>query len=475
MTGVPAAEKQMDAIREYASFRDPSGFMFWKAGEIYRCIDASYADVFKAADTCGLFKAAVAAGLLLPFEICERMSVPIHLGDHSTVMRPRQINAISYPYEWSFTALKEAALATLRLQLLALEHGFLLKDASAFNIQFVEGAPQFIDHLSFDPIAHNKAWPAYGQFCRHFLGPLLLMSYVDLSFGSILQKYIDGPPLDLVSRLLPRRTELSPSIQIHLHMHARMSKSYADADKRVGGGRTLSARGFQSIANSLLNLIERLEPKDQFTEWGNYYADTNYSDQAFSAKKDLLRTMVQSIEPHTVWDLGGNNGEFSHALTDLAAQIICMDIDPRAVDQNYIRCRKDKISNVLPLIADVTNPPPAVGFANRERPALLDRNKPDLVIALALIHHLAISNNLPLSYIADFLANHTPALIIEFVPKSDSQVRRLLANRPDIFPNYSREGFEAAFGDRFAITRANAIPGTDRTLFVMHRRSGTDT
>lgn len=472
MTAIPVADFAAGYAREYASFRDPSGFMFWRDGEIYRCIQASYADEFRAAESCGLFAAAIDAGLLLPFETCEAARLPVQFGDRNrcTVLKPRQLKAISYPYEWSFTALKDAAIRTLRLHLLALEHGFLLKDASAFNVQFVDGAPQFIDHLSFDRIAHHDAWPAYGQFCRHFLSPLLLMSYVDLSFGSILQKYIDGPPLELVSRLLPRHTMLSPAIQMHLHMHAHLSKSYAGTHERVGAGKGLSTRGFNSIAASLLKLVERLEPKDQVTEWGDYYSDTNYSERAFSAKADMLRTMVQAARPRLIWDLGGNNGEFSRALHDLADLIICMDIDPRAVDQNYIRCRKDKIPNVLPLIADITNPPPAMGFANRERPALFERSRPDLVIALALIHHLAISNNLPLEYVADFLADHAPSLIIEFVPKSDSQAQRLLANRPDIFPDYTREGFESAFGKRFAIAKADDIPGTERILFLMHRR-----
>lgn len=473
MTKTPAVGNAAGYFREYASFRDPSGFMFWHDGEIYRCIQASYADEFKAAESSGVFSDACDAGLLLPFTTCDTAKLPANFGDHNcyTVLKPRQLATISYPYEWSFTALKDAAAVTLRLHLLALKHGFLLKDASAFNIQFVDGAPQFIDHLSFDRIAHHNAWPAYGQFCRHFLAPLLLMSYVDLSFGNILQKYIDGPPLELVSRLLPRYTKLSPAIQMHLHMHAHMSKSYASAHERVDTGKGLSARGFSSIASSLLKLVERLEPKDQLTEWGDYYADTNYSKQAFTAKQEMLRALVLSVRSRLIWDLGGNNGEFSRTLSDLADLIICMDMDPRAVDQNYNRCRKDKISNVLPLVADVTNPPPAMGFANRERPALFERSRPDLVIALALIHHLAISNNLPLDYVAGFLADHAPALIIEFVPKSDSQVQRLLANRPDIFPDYNREGFEAAFGRWFVVERADVIPGTERLLFLMRRRS----
>jgi hypothetical protein len=377
---------------------------------------------------------------------------------------------ITYPYEWSFAQLKDAALATLRLHLLALEHGALLKDASAFNIQFVDGRAVCIDHLSFDVASEHAAWPAYGQFCRHFLAPLLLMSYVDASFGRILQLHIDGPPLSLASKLLPRRTRLSPAIQMHLHLHARVSDRYADARGKVVERNALSAKSLAAIAESLLRLVEGLQPLGQTTEWGDYYSNTNYSDGAFAGKQLLLRTYVEAAEPRTIWDLGGNNGEFSRAIADLAQLIVCADIDPRAVHANYEICRREGISNILPIVADLTNPPPPLGFANKERRALTERGSPDLAIALALIHHLAITNNLPLDYIARFLASIAPKLVIEFVPKSDSQVARLLASRPDIFPDYHEDGFKLAFERYFDIARAEPIPDSRRTLYLMHRR-----
>ncbi|WP_072390197.1 hypothetical protein [Hyphomicrobium sp. CS1GBMeth3] len=470
----PSAPSSAAAPREFSSFRDPSGFLFWQDGTIYRWIEAAYVPVFRRAEETGLLAKATRAGLLLPFETAPADQFSPEGADPAgaLVLKPRQLSLLTYPYEWSFSQLQDAALTTLDLHLLALDHGMLLKDASAFNIQFVDGRATLIDHLSFDPLEGHSAWPAYGQFCRHFLAPLLLMSYVDLSLGRLLQVHLDGIPLDLASRLLPRRTRLSPAIQMHLHLHGRMTQKYADERKKVAVTRTLSAAQHKAIAGSLKRLIAKLKPKAQFTEWGDYYNDTNYSSDAFDAKKAIIRDYVTRVAPRTLWDLGGNNGEMSRAVRDLAGEILCVDIDPRAVDLNYRQCRKERITNIVPALSDLTNPTPALGFFNRERKALFERTAPDLAMALALFHHLAIGNNLPLPKVAAFLAAVSGNLIIEFVPKSDSQVKRLLANRPDIFPDYTQEGFERAFTTHFDVVERRAIPGTERILYLMARKPG---
>lgn len=461
------------STREFSSFRDPSGFLFWQNGMIYRWINGQYAPTFTKAERSGLLGKAIDAGLLLPFETGSVADCAPEGTDRTdaSVLKPRQLSLLTYPYEWSFTQLQDAALATLDLHLLALDHDMLLKDASAFNIQFVDGRPCLIDHLSFDNLEGHCAWPAYGQFCRHFLAPLLLMAQVDLSLGRLLEIHLDGIPLDLASRLMPRRSHLSPGIQMHLHLHGRMTRKYAGERKRVTARHALSANHHKAIAGSLRALVARLQPKDQITEWGDYYADTNYSSSAFDAKKAIIRDLVGQAAPRTLWDLGGNNGEMSRAVRDLADEILCVDIDPRAVDANYRRCRAEHITNIVPALADLTNPTPALGFFNRERKALFERTPPDLIMGLALIHHLAIANNLPLPKIAHFFATVAPNLIIEFVPKSDSQVGRLLANRPDIFPDYTTSQFEKAFGTHFDIREKRGIPDSERTVYLMTRNA----
>jgi hypothetical protein len=296
------------------------------------------------------------------------------------------------------------------------------------------------------------------------------MSYVDLSLGKLAQLHVDGIPLDLAASLLPRRTRLIPGLYLHLHLHAKLLAKHADARKKLAKSQ-LSPKHLAAIAGSLLALVKRLAPKKQATEWSGYYTATNYSDEAFGAKRRFVREMVEFVKPATIWDIGGNNGAFSRGIADLAREILCMDIDASAVNANYLACRKDGIRNVLPLIVDCTNPSPAIGFANRERPALEDRGRPDLILALALVHHLAISHNLPFDYIARHFAQRCDHLLIEFVAKSDSQVQRLLLNRRDIFADYSEERFRDVFTSNFSIAMERALPGAERTLFLMRSKT----
>lgn len=452
--------------REASSFRDPSGYLFWRNGKIYRCVLGKYEKQFAAALDTGLFDQCVADGLLLPFSISDVPAPEPCLA----VLEPRQLSFISYPYEWCFEQLQDAALRTLDIHLAALEKGMLLKDASAYNIQFVDGRPLLIDHLSFDLVSDHGAWPAYGQFCRHFLAPLALMSYVDLGMIRLLQLHIDGIPLDLASQLLPRKTKWKFGLATHLHIHAKLSVKHAGARTSIKT-KSLSAQQLSALAQSLKSTIKSLSPVGKATEWGTYYSDTNYSTQAFEAKHLLVRDMVAALRPKSLWDIGGNDGHFSRTLVDLTERIVCLDIDPVAVAKNYRTCRQQGIKSLLPLVQDLCNPSPGIGFANKERAPLLKREKPDLVIALALIHHIAISNNVPFGDFARLLSELTNHLVIEFVGKEDSQVQRLLVNRQDIFDSYTEDGFAKAFGTFFDIVERKPITDTHRVLYLFKSKS----
>jgi ribosomal protein L11 methylase PrmA len=232
----------------------------------------------------------------------------------------------------------------------------------------------------------------------------------------------------------------------------------------------MSKQAMTGLIDSLDATIRKLEWKPAGTEWGNYYEITNYSDSAFEHKKQLVSEWAKRVSPKLIWDLGANNGEFSRIASESGAFVASYDIDPAAVEQNYRKAKEDKAENLLPLLLDLTNPSPSIGWANRERDSFGARGPADLVLALAVIHHLAISNNVPLSQLTEFFAESGKWLVIEFVPKSDSQVRKLLASRADIFPNYTREGFEAAFKARFQIHEAVEIRESERVLYLMERK-----
>lgn len=449
-----------------ASFRDPSGFLFSRGGVLYRQVNRKYEQEYARLMESGLYEKLVKAGLLIPHVEVDQVPAD-QTGDVAyKIIQPERVPFISYPYEWSFGQLKDAALATLSIQRRALKVGMSLKDASAYNIQFVRGKPTLIDTISFEIYKEGQPWVAYRQFCQHFLAPLALMALKDVRLNQLLRVYIDGVPLDLASDLLPSKTRLNFGLLTNIHLHAGAQKKYSGTEVKSRAG-TMSKQAMIGLIDSLDSTVRRLTWNPKGTEWGNYYDITNYSDAAFEHKKQLVREWSARMKPTLVWDLGANNGVFSRVAGEAGAYVVSSDIDPAAVEQNYRQLKEEKTGNLLPLLLDLTNPSPAIGWANEERDSFGTRGPADMVLALALIHHLAISNNVPLPQLADFFAKTGKWLVIEFVPKSDSQVQKLLVSREDIFPAYTREGFEAAFRQRFKICEAVNVRETERMLYLM--------
>ena len=451
-----------------ASFRDPNGFLFTQDGVLYRQINQKYAEEYKCLMGSGLYESLSKIGRLVAHQ--EVDIPPIQPEKAFRVLQPDLLSFISYPYEWSFSQLKSAALTTLAIQKRALNAGMSLKDASAYNIQFHHGKAMLIDTLSFEFYQEGEPWIAYKQFCQHFLAPLALMAKKDIRLSQLLRVYIDGIPLDLASNLLSKSTRLNAGLMMHIHMHAKAQVKYADedvAEKQQKKG--ISKQALLGLIESLKNTIKKMCWTPEGTEWGNYYEITNYSDSAFLHKKELLSAWIAESKPKQVWDLGANNGVFSRLASEQGVLTISFDIDPAAVEQNYRQVKKAKEESLLPLVLDLTNPSPALGWHNRERESFAERAPADMVFALALIHHLAISNNLPFQQLADFFSDTGNWLIIEFVPKSDSQVKKLLQSRLDIFDEYTLEDFERVFETRFTIREKVKINESERHLYLMEK------
>jgi len=448
-----------------SSFRDPSGSLFVKDGILYRRISMRYRAHWEHAEKSGLHQALIHEGLLIPHKDAELGSPDEGV---YRIIRPEKIPFISYPYEWCFGQLKDAALLTLKIQQRALEHGMILKDASAFNVQFLRGKPIFIDTLSFETYEEGSPWIGYRQFCQHFLAPLALMSRTDVRLNRLFQIFLDGIPLDLASRLLPRTTWFSPYLLSHIHLHAKSQKKFKSV--RSTAKYRISRHNLLALMDSLESGVMGLQPQQNDTEWGDYYKDTNYSEDAFRSKTEIVSTFLEAAHPSVVWDIGANTGEFSRLSSEAGIPTIAFDIDPMAVEKYYqdIKGRKEK--NVLPLLVDFTNPSPAVGWENEERVSLVKRGPSDMILALALVHHIAISNNVPLARIAEFFGRLCNDLIIEFIPKTDTQVQKLLATREDVFPDYSEEGFERAFTTCFVISKKQTVADSKRVLYHMTKR-----
>nr|EGQ40972.1 MAG: hypothetical protein J07AB56_02180 [Candidatus Nanosalinarum sp. J07AB56] len=447
--------------KEESSFRDPDGFVFFEDGAVYRKVNKSYKEDYEHLMDSGLYEELVERNLLVEHEEVEKEEA-------YKTLRPEKIRFISYPYEWSFSQLKDAALLTLKIQEAAAGYGMSLKDASAYNVQFQNGEPIFIDTLSFEK-KDSGLWSGYRQFCKHFLAPLALMAYTDERLISMMQADVDGIPIDLASKTLPKRTKLRLGLLIHIHLHARFQNKHAATEN--SGEREVSDLMAESIVNNLKTTISKLSWTPEGTEWSDYYERThNYAEEAFESKEELVKKYASKTEPEEIWDFGSNTGHYSRIAADAAdAFTVSFDVDAAAVEQNYRKAANEHRENILPLKQDITNPSPGIGWRNAERKKIADRGSPDLGMALAVIHHLAISNNLPLQKIADFFADTCETLIVEFVPKEDSNAQRLLTSREDIFDEYTIENFEEEFKQHYKILQKNQIKKSDRTLYLMEK------
>lgn len=450
-----------------SSFRDPSGYIFIKDGKIHRRVNASYLPTFAKLTESGLYENLVKEGWLIPHEIIEEEK-------EFLIIKPQHLEFITYPHEWSFSQIKDAALLTLRIHKTALKFGMVLKDATAFNVQFHKGKPVFIDTLSFDIYNAGDPWGAYGQFCRHFLSPMLLMRYVSPDLNKLQVSYLDGVPLEIASKMLPAKTHFSPFIKTNIHMHAKAfnkHKNAFDTDKKPH----ISLRTQSNIVQSMIHYISELTLNCE-TEWGDYYDITNYDGEGFQSKEAAVSEWVEKYKLKNIWDIGGNNGHFSRLIQNNCDTIICTDIDPVAVDANYRTAKKNNDQKIIPLLVDYTNPSPGIGFANEERTSFHQRMRDlqvDCIMALALIHHLSISSNCTFEMLAKSFSCISEKLLIEFVHPEDSWVDKLLQSKRkarSLFNYYNKQNFEAMFLDFYEFLEVYEVPNSKRTLYLMARK-----
>ena len=456
------------AERVGGSFRDPSGFVFSRGGKIFRQVNLSYRKEFDKLTSSGLYQELVDVGALIPHTLTEEK--PVDAEKAYLVIAPERVPFVSYPYEWSFSQLKDAGLLTLRIALAALQKNMVLKDASAYNIQFVGGKPVLIDTLSFALYKEGAPWEAYRQFCQHFVAPLALAALVDIRLTQLMRVYIDGIPLDLASRLLPGKTRLGLSgLALHIHLHAKTQQRFSGTATPVGAVQ-LSKTALIGLLKGLEKTLQELKWEPKGTEWGEYYSATNYSNQALKSKGEIVGSFIEIAKPARVIDLGANDGLFSREASRRGIETVASDIDPAAVEKNYRVVKQTKEERILPIVLDLTNPSGGIGWANEERTSLVERGPFDLVMGLALIHHLVIANNVPLLSVAGFFGSMGKWAIVEFVPKTDSQVQRMLASRKDIFTSYTVEGFEKAFATVFSLEKKEPVPESDRILYLFKKK-----
>lgn len=454
-----------------SSFKDPFGSVFSLGLEIYRSIFQAGLEDFKAAKAAGVHNDLISEGLLLPYtEIPPTDFAP---EDTRILLTHPRLPFISYPWEWCFSMLKDAAILHLEIMQRILPKGFWLRDASAFNVQFDGNRLLFIDVLSIGRRIEQSPWVAYGQFCSHFLAPLAMAAYSDIRLLNLWRAFIDGFPLDLAVKMLPRTTLLRPGIFMHLVLHSRYQEKNADkASLRTNlkqSAPKITLGGLLALVNSLKSTLGSLKWRRASRIWETYGDIRTYDDQDKSKKAEFISNVVNNIKPNIIWDLGANTGEYSILAARNGGFVVSIDGDPACTENLYEKVRVGNSDGpVLPLTMDLANPSPPTGWNSQERMSLTERGPADLILALALIHHLVFTSCIPLELVAKWLATSGRHLLIEFIPPTDPMVEKLTANRRGEHLPYSEPLFTAVFNKYFKLSAMTGL-NNGRVLVLYER------
>ena len=453
-----------------ASFKDPSGQIFYDNHKIYRSIFKSGIKDYEAARDAGIFNKLIEAELLISHSE-QRLEDFYPKGTVYCLNHPL-LPTVSYPWEWSFSMLKDAALAHLDIMETIVPEGFWLRDANAFNIQYDGKRLRLIDTLSIGRRIPESPWVGYRQFCSHFIAPLALAAYCDIRMLALWRNYLDGFPLDFAKNLLPHRKQYLSRLIFHLTLHSRLQESSTKKDhlntQTVKKLPKVSDRALMGLIRSLRNTVEAINWHGASKIWKEYADIRTYDDHDVSKKSEFVNNVIDRVHPKTVWDLGGNTGEFSFLAASKGAFVVSIDGDPACTEYIYTQLQNEKKQlSILPLTMDLSNPSPALGWDNQERSSLSERGPADLIMALALVHHLVFSNNVPMTHIAKWLNRLTNHLLIEFIPTEDPMVQRLLRNRRGEHLPYSKDTFLSSFGKWFDVIDKTELMNS-RELFLFH-------
>ncbi|MCF8493394.1 MAG: 50S ribosomal protein L11 methyltransferase [Sphingomonadaceae bacterium] len=470
------AAHEVTLINVAGSYRDPAGRVYVADGRILRTVAPIASAQYEHIRDTGILSQVISEGYVVGTQELPRNDWPAGLSSAAYVLEHERVPYVSYPYEWSFSQLKAAALLHLDLQLNLFERGAVLTDASAYNVQFIGSRPVFIDVLSIVPYMPGQYWTAHRQFCEQFLNPLLLRALKGVPHNAWFRGSLEGiQTVDLAS-LLSFWNKLSwrvlTQVTLPAQLHRQALRNPKAAVGRVRGQRKFPEAGYRGFLTQLRGWIASLRPRSgDDTVWQEYAVANTYEQQEAAEKREVVQSFVSKIFPQTLLDLGCNTGDYSiAALQAGAGRVVGFDFDNNAIDKAFERSKAEQLP-FLPLLLDAANPSPQQGWMQHERSGFGERAEADAVIALAFEHHLAIGKNIPLDQVVDWIVKMAPVGLVEFVEKSDETVGRMLALREDIFTSYHREAFEAALTSRAVITAKTLVSSGGRTIYEFARNS----
>ncbi|MFT5203846.1 MAG: ribosomal protein L11 methylase PrmA [Candidatus Aldehydirespiratoraceae bacterium] len=449
------------------SFRDPSSRV-WREGElIRRGLDEVAAVDFDLVEQAKFFTKAIKAGQIVGTQRCEGTSPDGR--SWTTVLEHDRIPVITYPHEWSFTMLQDAALLTLRLVRAAIDENITTKDATAYNVQFVGASPVFIDVPSFEKYRQGEAWWGYRQFCQMFLFPLMFTAYKDLPHQPWMRGAVDGITPEQARRILEGRRAGHKGFLSHVWLHAKADSRFkggsadtVDEMKKAGYKKEL----YVATIDRLIKLVEGLEWERSESTWGDYSQRGHYESKELLLKSDFVRRVAAQGSRSQVWDVGANDGMFSRIAAEHADVVLAMDADDLVVDRLYRELRSDGTTGIVPMVMNFADPTPGIGWNGTERPPLPDRSSPDLILALAVIHHLALTHNVPTSAILDLFVRLGSEVVLEVPTENDQMVKTLMRHkRAGTHDAFTLEAIEAQINERFEVREREELPGGTRVLF----------
>jgi SAM-dependent methyltransferase len=471
---ITAAASDVVVRRDPASFRDRDATVYSFEGSIYRALRARGLTNWLALREAVFFADALAEGKVVATEDASGSAAFLGLdGDVDGLLRHEQLPFVSYPYEWPFEMLRDAALLELELLRAALLEGFVLKDGSPYNVQWRGAVPVFIDVGSFEPLAAGTAWAGYRQFCMQFLNPLLLNAHKGIDFQPLLRGRLEGITPAHCRNLLSARDLFRRGVLGHVWLHSRLERRYASRSEPLA--EDLRRAGFKHeliLANvrKLQAVVSRLEWRPEPSAWSGYAPAESYSNDDEGRKLEFVRDIVRSRRWPLVWDLGCNDGRYARLASESADYVVAMDADHAVVNRLYSVLKAEGARTILPLVVDVADPSPGLGWRGVERRKLEARGTPTLVVCLALVHHLALSSNVPLPELVAWLASLDASLVVEFVSADDPMAQRLLARKPaGLHGDYTRDAFEYELARAFTIERREELGAGTRTLYFACR------
>lgn len=453
------------------SFRDRDGRIYLAGDRVLRGLSEGALADFRKLEGKKFYRRFADAGKLVATKEVSGDEVPLPQEEKARwagFLEHERIPVVSYAYEWSFGMLQDAALLTLDLVEAAVKAGMTLKDATPYNVQFVAGKPVFIDIPSFETLQPGSTWTGYRQFCEMFLFPLMLQAYKGIDIQPMMRARIDGVGVQTMARMCGFRDRFRKGVFSHVWLQAKLDRRFGATSQDVKS--ELKSAGFGKeliLANvrKTRKLVQKLSWGGEGSEWGAYEEFHNYSESDHALKERFIDECVRDSGAAIVWDIGANTGQFSRIAAKNAQQVLAMDIDHFAVERMYRRHKEEGVENILPLVQNVCDPSPSWGWRGRERGELVDRAKPDLVLCLALIHHVVITANVPLDEFIEWLASLTDQLVIEYVSRSDDKVETLLRNKEDKYHDYSRENLESALARHYAIRKTLPLESGNRFLY----------